>query len=244
MTFGAKLKFILNIELFAILLKVLLNRFKCNNIVRATESYSEKEELLNWVSHGLAALASLAGIIVMLCKISPASHTNKWISLGIYSFSLVTLYSASTIYHFVRSARWKNIFRIVDHAAIYIKIAGTYTPFLLLALKDSYGWELFIGMWTLVVAGIIFKLFFVDRYNLLSTGIYLAMGWLAVFLLVPLYQALSAEVLICLLAGGICFTAGVGFYLWKKLPFAHPIWHVFVIGGSAFHFAGIYWYVT
>lgn len=214
------------------------------NFLSAIESYSRKEELVNWVSHGMAALASLAGIIFLLFKISPDSEINKWVSLGIYSFSLVTLYSASAIYHFVRSAKWKNIFRIVDHAAIYIKIAGTYTPFLLLALQDSYGWELFIGMWTLAVAGIIFKFFFINRFNLLSTGIYLAMGWLAIFLIVPLYQSLSSEVFIYLLVGGICFTAGVGFYLWKKLPFGHSIWHVFVIGGSTFHFTGIYLYVT
>lgn len=215
-----------------------------NTIVLVPESYSRKEELVNWVSHGMAALASFAGIIFLLYKISPDSEINKWVSLGIYSFSLVTLYGASTIYHFVRSAKWKNIFRIVDHAAIYIKIAGTYTPFLLLALQDSYGWELFIGMWTLAVAGIIFKFFFINRFNLLSTGIYLAMGWLAIFLIVPLYQSLSSEVFIYLLAGGICFTAGVGFYLWKKLPFGHSIWHLFVIGGSTFHFTGIYLYVT
>lgn len=211
---------------------------------RNTQSFSRKEEVVNWVTHGIAALASVAGIVFMLCKISPDSEIDKWISLGIYSFSLVALYSASTIYHFVRSAKWKKAFRIVDHAAIYIKIAGTYTPFLLLALQDSYGWEVFVGMWTLVVAGIIFKLFFVDRFNLLSTAIYVGMGWVAIFLLVPLYQALSLEVLAYLLAGGICFTSGVAFYLWKKLPFSHAIWHVFVIGGSAFHFAGIYLYVT
>ncbi len=211
---------------------------------RNTQSFSRKEEVVNWVTHGIAALASVAGIVFMLSKISPDSEIDKWISLSIYSFSLVALYSASTIYHFVRSAKWKKAFRIVDHAAIYIKIAGTYTPFLLLALQDSYGWEVFVGMWTLVVAGIIFKLFFVDRFNLLSTAIYVGMGWVAIFLLVPLYQALSLEVLAYLLAGGICFTSGVAFYLWKKLPFSHAIWHVFVIGGSAFHFAGIYLYVT
>lgn len=211
---------------------------------RNTQSFSRKEEVVNWVTHGIAALASVAGIVFMLSKISPDSEIDKWISLGIYSFSLVALYSASTIYHFVLSAKWKKAFRIVDHAAIYIKIAGTYTPFLLLALQDSYGWEVFVGMWTLVVAGIIFKLFFVDRFNLLSTAIYVGMGWVAIFLLVPLYQALSLEVLAYLLAGGICFTSGVAFYLWKKLPFSHAIWHVFVIGGSAFHFAGIYLYVT
>lgn len=209
-----------------------------------SESYSRTEEIVNWVSHAIAALASLAGTIFMLRKISPESEINKWISLGIYSFSLVALYSVSAIYHFVRSRKWKNIFRIIDHSAIYVKIAGTYTPFLLLALRDSYGWELFAGMWALVVAGIVFKFFFVNRFNLLSTGIYLGMGWLAVFLIMPLYQSLSFEVLMYLLAGGICFTVGVGFYLWKKLHFGHSIWHVFVIGGSTFHFAGIFLYVT
>ena len=228
--------------------KIVCFVYLCQNIsynfLSVIESYSRKEELANWLSHGMAALASLAGITFLLSKISPDSDVSKWVSLGIYSFSLVTLYSASAIYHFVRSAKWKNIFRIVDHAAIYIKIAGTYTPFLLLVLQDSYGWELSIGMWTLAIAGIIFKFFFINRFNLLSTGIYLAMGWLAVFLIVPLYQSLSSELLMYLLAGGICFTAGVGFYLWKKLPFGHSIWHVFVMGGSTFHFAGIYLYIA
>lgn len=205
---------------------------------------SKKEELVNWLSHGIAALASLAGILFLFAKISVDGGVNKWVSIGIYSVSLVTLYSASTVYHFARSEKWKNIFRIFDHAAIYMKIAGTYTPFLILALQDYYGWELFIALWGLTAAGILFKLFFVNRFKILSTGIYLAMGWLAIVLIKPLYQSLPLEVFLYLLAGGVCFTVGVSFYLWKKLPFSHFIWHVFVIGGSAFHFTSIYLYVT
>ncbi len=205
---------------------------------------SKKEELVNWLSHGIAALASLAGILFLFAKISVDGGVNKWVSIGIYSVSLVTLYSASTVYHFARSEKWKNIFRIFDHAAIYMKIAGTYTPFLILALQDYYGWELFIALWGLTAAGILFKLFFVNRFKILSTGIYLSMGWLAIVLIKPLYQSLPLEVFLYLLAGGVCFTVGVSFYLWKKLPFSHFIWHVFVIGESAFHFTSIYLYVT
>jgi hemolysin III len=207
-------------------------------------AYSKKEELVNWLTHGIAAFVSLAGILFLFAKISSDGETNKWVSIGIYSVSLVTLYSASTVYHFARSTKWKNIFRIVDHAAIYVKIAGTYTPFLILALQDYYGWELFAALWGLAAVGILFKFFFVNRFNILSTGIYLAMGWLAIVLIKPLYQSLPFEVFLYLLAGGVCFTVGVSFYLWKKLPFSHSIWHLFVIGGSAFHFTSIYLYVT
>ncbi|MFZ2906135.1 MAG: hemolysin III family protein [Cyclobacteriaceae bacterium] len=206
--------------------------------------YTRKEELVNWLSHGLATLASLVGIGFLFTRISTGGEVAKWVSIGIYSVSLVMLYSASTLYHFVRSNRWKQIFRIVDHAAIYVKIAGTYTPFLVLALGDYYGWELSVGMWLLAAAGIILKLFFVNKFNLLSTGVYLAMGWLIIVLIKPLYQSLPLGALMYILAGGLCFTVGVSFYLWKKLPYSHSIWHVFVMGGSAFHFTGIYLYLA
>lgn len=207
-------------------------------------AYSKKEELVNWLSHGIAAVASLIAILFLFAKISWHGEIDKWVSVVIYSISLITLYSASAIYHFARSAKLKGIFRIFDHSAIYVKIAGTYTPFLILALQDYYGYELFIAMWGLTALGILFKIFFVNRFNILSTGIYLAMGWFAIVLIQPLYQSLPLEVFSYLLAGGASFTIGVGFYLWDKLPFNHSIWHVFVIGGSVFHFTSIYLYLT
>lgn len=206
--------------------------------------YSKKEELFNWLTHGIATVASLAGILLLCSNVSPESGAVVWISIAVYSASLLILYSASTLYHWINAPKWKHIFRIIDHSAIYVKIAGTYTPFLLLALRDNFGWELLMIMWTLTVIGILLKFFFVKRFNLLSTVIYLAMGWLILLLIKPLYRTLPFDVFFYLLAGGISFTAGVSFYLWKKLPYSHSIWHMFVIGGSSFHFISIYLYLA
>lgn len=207
-------------------------------------SYSKEEELWNWLTHGIAAVASLAGVLFLYANVSPDSGASVWVSISVYSGSLLILYSASTLYHWINAPKWKHIFRIIDHSAIYVKIAGTYTPFLLLALRDDFGWQLLVVMWTLTAVGILVKFFFVRRFNLLSTVIYLAMGWMILLLIKPLYRALPFDVFFCLLAGGISFTTGVSFYLWKKLPYSHSIWHLFVVGGSTFHFTGIYLYLT
>jgi hemolysin III len=202
----------------------------------------DKEELANSLTHGIAVLLSIVGVSFIFIKltVNAEPELSKWISAGIYSTALIILYSASTVYHIVQHKKLKHIFRIADHSAIYIKIAGTYTPFLILALPHFYGYEVLIVMWGLTGIGIVFKIFFVHRFNILSTIVYLAMGWVAVFLMKPLYLAVSLDIFIYILAGGACFTIGVIFYLFHRLPYSHSIWHLFVMGGSAMHFISIY----
>jgi len=211
-----------------------------------TEHYSKNEEIVNWLTHGIATLLSVVGAIFIFKLLTSQAESNsiKWISAGVYTISLIVLYSASTLYHASRKIRWKNLFRVADHGAIYVKIAGTYTPFLLLAIPGYYGYELLIVLWLLALVGIIFKVFFVHRFNGLSTGVYLAMGWMALLVLRPLYLAVPLNVFVYIIVGGLCFSLGVIFYLIKKLPYSHSIWHVFVMGGSAFHFIGIYQYLS
>ena len=153
------------------------------------------------------------------------------------------LYTASTLYHAARSPRAKKIFKTLDHSCIYLLIAGTYTPFTLVTLRGSWGWTLFGTVWGLSLFGIIFKIFFVYRFKILSTIVYLIMGWLAIVAIRPLASALSTGGLLWVVAGGFFYTFGVVFYLGQKIPFHHSIWHMFVLGGSACHFVAIMLYV-
>ena len=207
---------------------------------------SHKEELANWLTHGIAILLSVAGAIWIFWSLVhlPQASVVKWISVSVYLSGMILLYSASTLYHYVNNPRWKHVLRIIDHSAIYVKIAGTYTPFLVLAIPYVYGYGLLTLLWVMALAGILFKVFFVNRYNTISTVIYLCMGWIAVLILLPLYNALALDAFIFILAGGFSFSLGVIFYLMKKLPYAHSIWHLFVMGGSAFHYASVYLFVV
>jgi hemolysin III len=198
------------------------------------------EELANGITHAVALLFSVFGVVLLFAHLGFEKGPACWISVSIYSISLIALYSASTIYHFVTSPSWKPFWRIVDHSAIYIKIAGTYTPFLVLAISGTYGWVVLVVMWCLTATGIIFKTFFTGRFNILSTILYLAMGWMALGMISPLYHSVSLPIFIYLMAGGVSFTLGVAFYLWEKLPYNHSVWHAFVAGGSALHYVSIY----
>jgi hemolysin III len=156
---------------------------------------------------------------------------------------LILLYTSSTLYHAVRLQKSKKIFQIADHSAIYIKLPAPIL-FSLITLKDNYGWIILIIIWTLAVAGVIFKFFFTDRLNIISTIIYLAMGWLCVVVLKLLFEVLPLNGFIFLAVGGISYTVGVIFFLWEKLLYSHPIWHLFVLGGSIFHYFTILFYLT
>lgn len=208
--------------------------------------YTHAEERANWLTHGIAALLSVVGAVFIFWSLAHQEQrsTATWISAMVYVSAMILLYSASTLYHYVEHARWKQYFRVADHSAIYIKIAGTYTPFLVLALPHVYGYEMLVVIWVITLAGIVFKLFAVKRFNIVSTVIYLAMGWLAVLFIQPLYQAISQTVFLCIIAGGVCFSLGVIFYLMKRVRYSHSIWHIFVMGGSAFHYAGIYLFLS
>ncbi len=194
-----------------------------------------KEELANVVTHGvgmMAALAAAAGLIVFA-----SLRGNAWeiVGVSVFASSLVALYTASTLYHAARDPVVKARLKVLDHAAIYLLIAGTYTPFMIGELRGGWGWSLFGVIWGLAVVGIALKLVFIGRFKLLSTGVYVGMGWLVLVAIVPLIQNLDPVTLIWLVAGGVAYTAGTPFYHNSRVRYAHAIWHVFVIAGSVCH---------
>lgn len=211
-----------------------------------SSKYSQGEEMANWLTHGIAILLSIAGAIWIFWSLVHLEQTSeiKWISVSVYLSAMIILYSSSTLYHYVKEMKWKHALRIVDHSAIYVKIAGTYTPFLVLALPHQYGYPILMLLWAITLVGILFKIFFVNRFNIISTLIYLGMGWMALCILWPLYKALPLNAFVFILAGGTCFSVGVLFYLAKRIPYSHTIWHVFVMAGSAFHYTSVYLVIT
>ena len=200
---------------------------------------SPREELANAISHGLGALAALAGGSVLITL--SAAFGNGWQLAGaiVFSASLFLLYLASTLYHVTSNLVWRGRLKVFDHCAIFILIAGTYTPFTLVGLREDGGWWLFAAIWTLAVAGVVFKLFFTGRFKGLSTAIDLGMGWMLVTALGPFLRQVPTDTIVWLLAGGLSYTAGTYFYMHKRIPFAHAIWHGFVLGGSACHFVAV-----
>ena len=197
------------------------------------------EELANSVTHGIGLGLSVAGFSALLVLATVHGGDRRIVSCAIYGVSLICVYAASTLYHGLRSQRVKHIFKVFDHSAIFLLIAGTYTPFLLVNLRGGWGWSLLGIVWGLAVAGIVLKFWFVDRYPILSTGGYVLMGWLALIAVKPLLQAVPTIGLIWLLAGGLMYTVGVAFYAWKRIPYNHVIWHLFVMAGSACHYFAV-----
>jgi hemolysin III len=198
-------------------------------------SCTPAEEVANALTHGLGVVASIAACAILVTL--GALRGSAWhvVSSAIFGATLILLYTASTLYHCVRAERAKARLRVFDHCAIYLLIAGSYTPFTLVALRGGWGWSLFGVVWGLALAGVVFKLFFTGRFVRLSTAIYLGMGWLVLVAVVPMVQRLSAPTLAWLVAGGVAYTVGTVFYLSRRLPFAHAVWHVFVLGGSVCH---------
>jgi len=205
--------------------------------------YSLREEIANAITHGIGAILSIVALIVLI--IFSAKYGDTWhlISFSIYGISLVILYFSSTLLHAIQNIKIKNKFEVMDHAAIYLLIAGTYTPFLLVPLRGTLGWTIFGIVWGLALVGIILKLFFVKRFIVLSTICYILMGWIIVVAIKPLYEALSFPGMMWLVAGGLLYTFGTIFFLWRKIPYHHAIWHLFVLAGSAAHFITVFFYV-
>ena len=202
------------------------------------------EELANTITHGIGVGLSIAGLVLLVVR--AAMHGDAWqvVSFSIYGSSLILLYLASTLYHGFRSERIKRVLRLLDHSAIYLLIAGTYTPFVLVTLRGPWGWTLFGIIWGLAILGVTFKLIFGHKYEMLSTVFYVLMGWVVIIAIKPLIAALPAGGLAWLVAGGLAYTGGVVFYAWEKLPFNHAIWHGFVLAGSLFHFLSVWWYLA
>lgn len=210
----------------------------------AHRGYSPGEERANRLTHGLGVVCSVAGLAVMVYY--SARHGDAWqiVSTAIFGVTLVLLYTASTLYHSFQGERRKALLQKFDHAAIFLLIAGTYTPFVLVTLRGPWGWSLFGVVWALAVAGVTLKFWFAGRFRLVSTLLYLGMGWLVLIALKPLMAALPAGGLHLLVAGGLCYTGGAIIYLWRRLPYNHAIWHLFVLGGSACHWAAVFRYVV
>ena len=206
--------------------------------------YSRAEELANCFTHGLGALLSLAGVISLISLAMSQGDTHRIVSACIYGGAIVTFYCLSTAYHSVRKPYTRYVFRILDHASIYLMIAGSYTPFALVTLRGAWGWWLMGMAWGLGTVGAVLKIFTTHRLPIIGPLLYIALGWMVVIAIKPLSAGLAADGLALLFLGGVAYTVGVVFYLWDRLPFNHAIWHVFVLAGSACHFGAIFYYVT
>ena len=203
--------------------------------------YSKLEEKLNVISHGFGLVLGI--IVFPFLVIKSLSFDGFWkpISFIIYGLSLIILYAASTFYHAAKKPKRRRQLNIFDHAAIYVLIAGSYSPFCLVALNSSLGWYMFIFVWIFALTGIILKLFFTGRFDKLSTAMYLLMGWQVLFFIKPLMKNLTEEGLQFLIAGGIFYSVGAVLYSIKRMPYNHAIFHVFVLLGSLSHFIAIYY---
>lgn len=213
------------------------------NTKTAVKFYPPTEEKINVWSHGLGLLLSL--ICLPLLVLRAVSFGDAWriVSFSIFGVSMILLYLASTIYHNSKQPKLRARLNVFDHASIYVLIAGSYTPFTLVTLHGWVGWTIFGIAWGAALAGIILKIFFIGRYNLLSVIMYVLMGWIIVIAIKPLIQNLSAEGLIWLGAGGISYTVGAVLYSLKGMKFNHAVFHIFVLVGTFCHFVAVYWFV-
>ena len=201
--------------------------------------YSLTEEIVHAATHGAGVLLSIAGLSWMLFLSISASDPWRIVASTIYGISLIALYLASTLYHALHGSSHRHIYKLLDHCAIYLLIAGTYTPFLLVAMRTNIGWWLFGTIWALATAGILTKLWFRQRFPKMALASYLLMGWLVVIAAPQVADAIGSNGMAWLIAGGICYTVGAAFYVAERLTFNHAIWHVFVLAGSICHFLAV-----
>jgi hemolysin III len=197
------------------------------------------EEMANSLTHGLGLVLSLGGFVVLVALASMHGTALQIAACAVYGTTLVALYAASTLYHGCRHPHRKRLLRLVDHCAIFLLIAGTYTPLTLLWLPPRWGWTLFAVVWTLALAGIAYKIFFLGRYPRVGLMLYLLMGWLAIFAIQPILAHVPPSVVLLLFGGGLFYTAGVWFYVRDHKPYRHAVWHLFVLGGSACHYFAV-----
>jgi hemolysin III len=214
--------------------------------VAPAPQYSLGEEIAHSVTHGVGIVLSIAGLAVMVAF--AALRGNVWHVVGcsVFGATLVINYTASTVYHAIPGTfvRAKRVLRMLDHSAIYLLIAGTYTPFCLVNLRGPWGWTLFGVVWGLAVLGIVFKVTLLGRLRVLSVLFYLAMGWLVIIAARPLGRSMALGGLVLLAAGGLAYTAGVAFYVARRIPYHHAVWHFFVLAGSTLHFFAVLFYVV
>lgn len=205
----------------------------------AYRSLSVGEEIFNSITHGIGALLSIAALVILV--VVAAIKGNAWhvVSFSIFGTTLVLLYLASTLYHSFTKEKIKNLFARFDHAAIFLLIAGTYTPFLLTALRGPIGWTMFGIIWAVAITGVVIRSIYLTRFRKLMVGLYLGMGWMIIAAIGPLLKSVPDTSLLFLLIGGIAYSVGVIFYVWRNLKYGHGIWHLFVLAGSIMHFFAV-----
>ncbi len=212
--------------------------------IKEIKYYSQTEERINIISHAVGIILSIAALVFLFKKGMKFGDIWHIVSFSIFGVSLITLYTASTLYHSAENPDIRRRLRVFDHAAIYVLIAGSYTPFTIIALGGQTGWIIFSIVWGIALSGIILKLFFTGRYKIVSTLMYVIMGWIIVFAVNPLIDNLSSDGLFWLTAGGASYTIGAVLYSIKKIKFNHAIFHILVLIGSACHFLSVYFYLT
>ncbi len=213
-------------------------------LVFPKRTQSVGEEIANSVSHGVGLLAAVAVAPLLVVAAVQRGNAAQIVGASIFGATMVLLYLTSTLYHALPGNKTKRVFRVLDHGAIFLLIAGTYTPFTLGVLRGTWGWTLFGLVWGLALAGVLLKAVGGVRYPKLSTCLYLAMGWLVLIAVKPLWHNVPTSGLLWLLAGGIAYTAGVTFYASKRVRYSHFVWHLFVIAGTACHFVAVLWYAA
>jgi hemolysin III len=206
--------------------------------------FSLVEETLHSISHGIGTGLAIVGLTVLVVLAVVNGDIFHIISFSIFGSSLVVLYLASTLYHGFQNPRLKQKFKIFDHAAIYLLIAGTYTPFLLISLRGTKGWTLLVVVWVIALAGVFYKIFFIERYHILSVVSYILMGWLCVFVFKEMLVSIPTGGIIWLAVGGLFYTIGVIFYALQKIPYMHVVWHFFVLAGSICHYFAVLLYLA
>jgi hemolysin III len=205
--------------------------------------YSVGEEIANSITHGLGVVLSIAGLATLASFASVFGTVMHIVSCSIYGASLILMYTASTLYHSIPLPRAKAVLRRLDHSAIFLLIAGTYTPFTLVTLQGLWGWTLCALVWTLALVGILMQKVLIRQKAFVTALPYVALGWLAVVGLEPLMNRIPVEGMLLLVAGGLAYTIGVLFFVWKRVPYNHAIWHLFVMAGSALHYFAVLLFV-
>jgi len=201
--------------------------------------YSIGEEIANAITHGIGAALSVAGAAILVTLAIIKGNIWHLVSFTIFGISLFLLYLASTLYHSIPRRSLKRLLKTIDHCAIFLLIAGTYTPFLLISLRGVWGWSLFGVIWGITLLGIVLKIVFIHKFQKTSLALYIMMGWLIVIASRQVIANIEPMGIILIAAGGLSYMLGVPFYVWKKLPYNHAIWHIFVLGGSVFHYFAV-----
>ncbi|MDE0896916.1 MAG: hemolysin III family protein [Planctomycetota bacterium] len=212
--------------------------------MKINRDYSAREEVAHAVTHGFGAALSVAGLVLLILRAVENGSAIHVVSFTVFGTSAVLLYSASTIYHAFANTKYQRLLKVVDHSLIYVLIAGSYTPFLLVGLKGSWGWSLFGVVWGLTIIGIVFKVFYAGRFKLASTLLYLGLGWMCVIAVKPMLANVPAPALWWLFAGGMAYSLGTVFYMRKRMVYHHAVWHVFVLAGTTCHFQAVYGYLA